>query len=130
EGYLVQPHTSAGRVPTEKGYRFFVDRLQATDLAGDDAQQVRAFFARAHGEIEQMLQDTSRLLAGLTHSAAVVVGPPHQAATIRSVQVVGLTDRVALVVAVLSNGVVEKRTIELDGDLDEPALSAATRRLG
>src|SRR5437764_14492235 len=63
EGYLVQPHTSAGRVPTEKGYRFFVDRLQATQLAGADAQQVRSFFAKAHGETEQMLQDTSRPLA-------------------------------------------------------------------
>src|SRR3954454_19926414 len=61
EGYLVQPHTSAGRIPTEKGYRFFVDRLQATQLDVSDSQQVRTFFARAHGELEQMLGDTSRL---------------------------------------------------------------------
>jgi heat-inducible transcriptional repressor len=130
EGYLVQPHTSAGRIPTEKGYRFFVDRLQATQLEGADAQQVRSFFARAHGELEQMLQDTSKLLAGLTRYTAVVVGPPHQAATIRSVQVVGLASRVALVVAVLSNGVVEKRTIEFDHDVDETRLAAATVQLG
>jgi len=130
EGYLVQPHTSAGRVPTEKGYRFFVDRLQARQLDVSDDQQVRSFFSRAHGEIEQMLGDTSRLLAGLTHYAAVVVGPPHKAATIRSVQVVGLTPRVALLVAVLSNGVVEKRTMEFDEDVDEIRLAAATQRLG
>jgi heat-inducible transcriptional repressor len=130
EGYLVQPHTSAGRIPTEKGYRFFVDRLQATRLAGTDAQQVRSFFARAHGELEQMLQDTSRLLAGLTHYTAVVVGPPHQAATIRSVQVVGLTPRIGLLVAVLSNGVVEKRTLEFTEDVDEVRLASATTRLG
>src|SRR4051812_10254801 len=129
EGYLVQPHTSAGRVPTEKGYRFFVDRLQATQLAGADAQQVRSFFAKAHGEIEQMLQDTSRLLAGLTHYTAVVVAPGHQAATIRSVQVVGLTPRVALLVAVLSNGVVEKRTLEFTTDVDDIRLGAATAHL-
>jgi heat-inducible transcriptional repressor len=130
EGYLVQPHTSAGRIPTEKGYRFFVDRLQATQLDVSDSQQVRTFFARAHGELEQMLGDTSRLLAGLTHYAAVVVGPPHQAATIRSVQVVGLAPRIALLVAVLSNGVVEKRTLELDHEVDEVGLDAATRQLG
>jgi heat-inducible transcriptional repressor len=129
EGYLVQPHTSAGRIPTEKGYRFFVDRLQATQLDVSDSRQVRAFFDRAHGELEQMLGDTSRLLAGLTHYAAVVVGPPHQAATIRSVQVVGLAPRVALLVAVLSNGVIEKRTLELDDDIDPNCLEAASRRL-
>src|SRR3954462_5875595 len=57
EGYLVQPHTSAGRIPTEKGYRFFVDGLNVpTQLGGTDAQQVRTFFANAHGELEQMLQ--------------------------------------------------------------------------
>jgi heat-inducible transcriptional repressor len=129
EGYLVQPHTSAGRIPTEKGYRLFVDRLQATQLDTSDSQQVRAFFARAHGELEQMLGDTSRLLAGLTHYAAVVVGPPHQAASIRSVQVVGLAPRVALLVAVLSNGVVEKRTLDFDEDVDEVRLGAASQRL-
>jgi heat-inducible transcriptional repressor len=129
EGYLIQPHTSAGRIPTEKGYRFFVDRLQATRLDGADAQQVRSFFAKAHGELEHMLQDTSRLLAGLTHYTAVVVGPPHQAATIRSVQVVGLAPRVALLVAVLSNGVVEKRTLEFVEDVDEASLGAASARL-
>jgi heat-inducible transcriptional repressor len=129
EGYLVQPHTSAGRIPTEKGYRFFVDRLQATQLDISDSRQVRAFFDRAHGELEQMLGDTSRLLAGLTHYAAVVVGPPHQAATIRSVQVVGLTPRVALLVGVLSNGVVEKRTMEFDHEVDEIRLEAASRQL-
>ena len=126
EGYLRQPHTSAGRVPTEKGYRFFVDGLgDPSPLAGRDAQQVRTFFAKAHGELEQMLQDTSKLLAGLTAYTAVVVGPPHEAATIRSVQLVGLTPRVALLVVVLSNGVIEKHTLELAADTDPLVLDAA-----
>src|SRR3990170_1905936 len=57
EGYLRQPHTSAGRIPTEKGYRFFVDTLGAPGaLRGSDAVQVRSFFDKTHGEIEQMLQ--------------------------------------------------------------------------
>src|SRR5947208_5962755 len=58
EGYLVQPHTSAGRIPTDKGYRFFVDQLtEPGQLDPIRRQQVKAFFAKAHGELEQMLQD-------------------------------------------------------------------------
>ena len=130
EGYLAQPHTSAGRVPTEKGYRFFVDHLGGPGrLAGADAQEIRSFFAKAHGELEEMLRDTSQLLSRLTRYAAVVVGPPHEAARVRSVQIVGLAPRVALLVVVLSNGVVEKHTLELVDDTDEAALTAATARL-
>ncbi|MBK9181077.1 MAG: heat-inducible transcription repressor HrcA [Acidimicrobiales bacterium] len=130
EGYLRQPHTSAGRVPTDKGYRWFVDHLTApTALERGQAQQVRHFFAAAHGELEQMLHDTSRLLSSLTDYAAVVVGPPHEAATIRSVQLVALSGRVVLAVAVLSNGVVEKRTLELDAEVGEERVNAATAHL-
>jgi heat-inducible transcriptional repressor len=76
-----------------------------------------------------MLQDTTRLLSNLTDAAAVVVGPPHEAATVRSVQVVGLTARVALLVAVLSNGVVEKRSLEFDRDVAGDRLGSATAHL-
>ena len=63
EGYLVQPHTSAGRIPTDKGYRFFVDQLSGPGPLEPGKQQlVREFFRKAHGELEQMLHDTSRLL--------------------------------------------------------------------
>ncbi|MGH3740635.1 MAG: DeoR family transcriptional regulator, partial [Micromonosporaceae bacterium] len=57
EGYITQPHTSAGRVPTDKGYRFFVDHLTPA-LSQPQRQRVQDFFARAHGEIEQMRHDT------------------------------------------------------------------------
>jgi heat-inducible transcriptional repressor len=131
EGYLAQPHTSAGRVPTEKGYRFFVDHLGGPGPLGAlEAQQVRSFFAKAHGELEQMLADTSRLLSRLTRYAAVVVGPPPEVATIRSVQLVSLTSRIVLAVAVLSNGAIEKHTVELDHDVDELIVNAAGARLG
>ena len=130
EGYLVQPHTSAGRIPTDKGYRFFVDQLTGPGpLDAGQRTRVREFFARAHGELEQMLHDTSQLLSGLTDYAAVVVGPPHEAATIRSVQLVGLAPRVALLVAVLSNGVVEKRTVELKADTGDDRINAAGAHL-
>jgi heat-inducible transcriptional repressor len=131
EGYLAQPHTSAGRVPTDKGYRFFVDSMGTAPGTLDAAkrQEVSRFFASAHGALEGMLQDTSRLLSGLTDYAAVVVGPPHEAATIRSVQLVGLGARTALLVVVLSNGVVEKATIELGDDTGDERLAAASAHL-
>ena len=130
EGYLVQPHTSAGRIPTDKGYRFFVDSLtKPGPLDAARSQQVRAFFASAHGELEQMLHDTTTLLSGLTDYAAVVVGPSHEVATIRSVQLVGLGPRFVLLVAVLSNGAVEKRSLELGIEVSDAQLSAASAHL-
>ncbi len=130
EGFLHQPHTSAGRVPTDKGYRFFVDHLvQPQGLEVGRAEQVKAFFNRAHGELEQMLHDTSRLLADLTDCAAVVVGPPHDVATVRSVQLVDLSDRVALVVSVLSNGVVEKHAVEFREHVPAEVLASASAHL-
>jgi heat-inducible transcriptional repressor len=130
DGYLHQPHTSAGRIPTDKGYRFFVDTLQRPrPLAAAESEQVRSFFAHAHGEIETMLHDTSRLLSDLTRYAAVVTGPPVEAATVRSVQLVGLSPRVALLVVVLSTGTVEKHTLELAHDTGEERLAAASARL-
>jgi heat-inducible transcriptional repressor len=130
DGYLVQPHTSAGRIPTDKGYRFFVDTLtQPGPLGAAETQQVRNFFARAHGELEAMLADTSRLLSNITKHAAVVVGPPHEIATVRSVQLVGLTSQVVLLVVVLSNGAIDKHTVELDADTSDDALARASRHL-
>jgi heat-inducible transcriptional repressor len=130
EGYLHQPHTSAGRVPTEKGYRFFVDTMGGPgQLLAPQSQQVRSFFAQAHGEIESLLVDTTRLLSDLTQYAAVVTAPTPEGATIRSVQLVGLAPRHALMVVVLSNGTVEKRGIEFADDVGEERLAAATAHL-
>jgi heat-inducible transcriptional repressor len=129
EGYLHQPHTSAGRVPTEKGYRFFVDNIDAQPLRGATAEQVRAFFRRAHGELEDMLSETSRLLSNLTNCAGVVIGPTADDATVRSIQLVALGGSSALLVVVLSNGTVEKHTIDLPADGGDDRVGAATAHL-
>lgn len=130
EGFLVQPHTSAGRIPTDKGYRYYVDQIaHPGPLPAPQRQTIKQFFDSAHGAIEQMLHDTSRLLSDLTDTAAVVVGPAHEAASIRAVQVVGLAPNLALLVVVLSNGVIEKRTLDLAGDTPDERLAAAGRHL-
>jgi heat-inducible transcriptional repressor len=130
EGYLAQPHTSAGRIPTDKGYRFFVDQLGGPGpLDPGGRQQVRQFFDHAHGEIEEMLERTSGLLADLTDCTAMVVGPSHESAAVRSVQLVGLGHRLALVVVVLADGAVQKQSIELPDDADDAAVAEAGGRL-
>ncbi len=130
DGYLVQPHTSAGRIPTDKGYRFFVDHLAAPGVLGrPDRQRVSRFFDRLHGDLEETLDRASGLLAELTSYAAVVVGPPSEAVEVRSVQLVGLGPRVALLVLVLADGAVEKRSIEFSDEVSDEVLAQASARL-
>jgi len=130
EGYLVQPHTSAGRVPTDKGYRFFVDQLTEPGVLGPSQRhKVSRFFEQVHGEMEEMLERTSGLLSELTSYASVVLSPGHESAVVRSVQLVGLGPRLALVVVVLADGAVEKRSIDLPSDAPEEVLALAASRL-
>lgn len=129
EGYLTQPHTSAGRVPTEKGYRYFVDSLDLNDLRGRGAsadQSVAAFFGELRGEIEQVMKETASLLSDLTDYAAVVVDDTIEAAVVRSVQLVPLAGRAVMSVLVLSNGQVLKQTFEFDADIDVDAIARAS----
>jgi heat-inducible transcriptional repressor len=125
DGYIVQPHTSAGRIPTDQGYRYFVDHF--TDEGSLPAPQRRAvadFFASTHRALEELLTETSQLLSRVSRHAAMVVGPPAATAVIRTVQVVPLQPNLALVIAVLSNGAVEREAIEVDAS-DEIRLGAA-----
>lgn len=129
EGYLIQPHTSAGRIPTEKGYRFFVDEIGPGELDAAQSRQVRGFFSHAHGELEDMLRNTSRMLSKLTSTAAVVVGESADPASVRSVQLVGLAPTTYLIVVVLSSGSVVKRNVEHSGEVADATLVAVGRYL-
>jgi heat-inducible transcriptional repressor len=130
EGYLVQPHTSAGRIPTDKGYRFYVDHLGSPGFIDRTTQaQVGDFFRSAHGRLEEMLHRTSDLLAQLTNYAAVVVGPQAGAVEVRSAQIVGLSSTVATVVVVLGNGSVESEQIAIPDGVTDPHVVAASAHL-
>jgi heat-inducible transcriptional repressor len=123
EGYLIQPHTSAGRVPTEKGYRYFVDHhLSQAELPSVDRLKVSDFFSHMKGEIEGIMRDTAGLLSTLTDYAAVVVDDTDETVDVRSVQLVALSDRVVLAVIVLANGHLLKHTVELDRKLTDDDL--------
>ena len=130
DGYITHPHTSSGRIPTDQGYRFFVDHFAgATKLSVPQRREVADFFASTSRVMDDLLHETSQLLARMTDHAAVVVGPQAEAATVRSVQIVSLQPGVLLVVAVLSNGVVEKETVRFDGDLDDAMVGEAGARV-
>ncbi|MGA8295443.1 MAG: heat-inducible transcriptional repressor HrcA [Acidimicrobiales bacterium] len=130
DGYLTHPHTSAGRIPTDKGYRYFVDHLES-DAALDpkSADQVEHFFRRAHGELERMLRDTSHLLSQLTDYASVVVAPTTEQLQVRNALLTRLSPATALVVIVCSNGVVEKHTLEIDPNTTDEEIETANSAL-
>src|SRR6266508_796347 len=126
EGYIEQPHTSAGRIPTDLGYRYFVDNFTREGaLRVAHRRAVAEFFETAHRALEDLLHETSQLLSRVTDHTAMVVAPQPEAAQVRSVQLVMLHPGVVLAVAVLSNGAVEKATLELAGQPDEASVSTA-----
>ena len=130
EGFLIQPHTSAGRIPTDKGYRYFVDHLASPGtLDQATIRQVGDFFSAAHGRIEEMMHQTSNLLAALTNNAAVVVAARTEGSAVRNVQIVSLPGGAATVVAVFANGTVENATIDIVDEIDPLKLNAASAHL-
>lgn len=123
EGYLVQPHTSAGRIPTDKGYRAYVNRIAGQERLGSLEQRViRSFFSQTHGELEDMLLSTTRMLSELTGCAAVVVEPSNEVLSVRSVQVVGLGGRNVLALVVLMDGSIERYRVVLPEEPTEETL--------
>jgi heat-inducible transcriptional repressor len=129
EGYIAQPHPSAGRVPTDRGYRYYVDHLAgAGQLPAIERRRIVEFFSSATFAMDQLLAQTSQLLAGVTSHAAVVVGPELQAVMVRAANLVMLQPRVVLAVVVLSNGSVEKEVVVFDDDLSENDVADASAR--
>lgn len=129
EGYLTQPHTSAGRVPTDKGYRHFVDHLDTAELNGVQRRTVAAFFEGMRGEIENVMRDTAGLLARLTDYAAVIVDDSGESFDVRSLQLVALSDTVVLAVVVLANGQVMKYQVETKAKVTPEQVDDACRVL-
>jgi heat-inducible transcriptional repressor len=130
EGYLVQPHTSAGRIPTDRGYRFFVDNFEGQPgLAPAQRRVVADFFTlfqSAHQVLEDLLHETSHLLARVSTHTAMVVGPHSEtSASVRSVQLISLQPSLVMALAILSNGSVEKCVLHVPEDLDDASIATA-----
>ena len=117
-GFLSHPHTSAGRVPTDAGYRFYVEQLLATGegLAPEAQDELR--LSQMRREVTDAIRETSAALSRVTDLVALVSAPPLSTATIRRVEVLLLAPRRVMVVIIASNGGVSKRVFTFPSDVD------------
>jgi heat-inducible transcriptional repressor len=129
-GYLTQPHTSAGRVPTDQAYRYFVDSLIARrPLSRAEASRIEDRVRPVAGEVEELLRETSRALSLLSHHMGVVLAPRLEQTTFRGVECVPLAGSRVLVVLVAESGLVQHRVIPLDEAVGQDELDRISRLL-
>lgn len=125
-GYLSQPHTSAGRVPTDLAYRHFVDTERPARLGEPHERRMEAAISAEPADLEELLRRASEVLSRYTHYAAAALAPPLNVSRLRRLDVAWLGPRLAVVVLIADGGRVEKQMIELE----HPAAEAAVERVG
>ncbi|MDQ3782094.1 MAG: heat-inducible transcriptional repressor HrcA [Actinomycetota bacterium] len=128
-GFVEQPHTSAGRVPTAAGYRFYVDHASPARLRSATRSRINAFFSEVHQELSRVLKETTGLLAEVSHFPAVVIGPGLAGETVRALHLVSLGGAVVLAVAVTGSGRVTQDVVRLEAAPDRSQLADAERLL-
>jgi len=129
EGLIAQPHTSAGRVPTDAGYRVFVDRLSSVKPMSAAERQAIAGFLSGAVDLDDVVDRTVRLLASLTQQVAVVQYPSLSRSTVRHVELVPIGGGRLLVVLIAGTGRVEQRVIDLSQDVDESVVADVRARI-
>lgn len=124
QGYLEQPHTSAGRVPSDKGYRFYVDHiLERTALSQTDESAIqRAMFGDRWPNTDQLMSRTSHLLSQLSDGVGIVISPSIAHDIIHHIDFVRLSDGRILVITVSRAGIVQDRIVRIDEDLTQDEL--------
>jgi heat-inducible transcriptional repressor len=115
-GLLAHPHTSAGRVPTDAGYRYYVDEL-LPDTSPAPRGELQLTLARR--EVDEAMRNTTEALSQVTNLLAIVSSPPINSTTIRHVEVLVLQPQVLMVVIITSTGGVSKRLFTTDSPIDE-----------
>lgn len=129
EGYVVQPHTSAGRIPTARAYRYYVDHLRPVRLGTASRHRITDFFSSMHTELGRLLKATSELLSEITHYPAVVVGPGVSQDTTRAIHLVPTGTQTALLVLVTDTGRVAQEICRFDQPVDPEDLAEVERLL-
>src|SRR6059036_548603 len=130
EGYITQPHTSSGRVPTEKGYREFVDRLDDVKPMSSAERRAILTFLESGVDLDDVLRRAVKLLAQLTRQVAIVQYPTLSTSSVRHLEVVALTPARLLLVVITDSGRVDQRIVELGDTIDDQQLATLRERLG
>ncbi len=132
-GYVYQPHVSSGRVPTDDGYRAYVDGLAAPSAGAatlrPEAETIRRFYGRREVALPDLLSETAALLARMTAYMSVIVAPTVRRARIKRVSLISLGARIVLLVVITDRGQVAKRSVELSSAVTEPELADIERFL-
>jgi len=116
-GFLLQPHTSAGRIPTDKAFRYYVDHLAgAARIAFEDRSQIELHYSGRGRDLALLMRDTPKLLSILTRQAAMVMAPRLEAVELESVNFIRIRNHEVLAVFVATNGTVQNRLISTDRD--------------
>jgi heat-inducible transcriptional repressor len=127
-GFLEQPHTSAGRVPTDQGYRFYVDSvMDVRQLSPEQVHQILQLIHPGELEVEQFLERVSAVLAGLTQQAAFVIAPTVKQSTVRQVEFVPLSVRKILCVLVSNEEIFASHVVEVEEPMTRDEATALVR---
>lgn len=129
EGFISQPHTSAGRIPTEKGYRHFVDRLTTVKPLSPAEKRAISSFLEGAVDLDDVVSRTVRLLAQITRQVAVVQYPSLQRATVRHVEIVAMSATRLMLVVITDTGRVEQRSVETAVALNDETIATLRQRL-
>lgn len=122
-GYITHPHTSAGRIPTDKGYRYYVDRLMGkTNLNVQDALRIKQEFESRIESLEELIERTSKILASLTEQAGIILYPSFSSLVLKQIDLIRLSAQHILVVWITESGYVENRVIDLEHQISEAEL--------
>jgi heat-inducible transcriptional repressor len=130
EGYLIQPHTSAGRIPTDKGYRFYVDSLlEVQSLAAAEEEKIKKEYAARTKELEDLMISTSHMLSSLSSHTGVVLSPRLDKSLLRRLQLIPLGGGQILVVIVSQTGLIRHRVVSLPRPMSNDRLSMISNLL-
>lgn len=113
-GFLEQPHTSAGRIPSDRGYRYYVDCLmESTNVSPGDEDLIHRAFERKKHEVDSLVRETARLLSDTTHLTAVISGPQLRKAHFRDLRLVPMGGDKAVLVYITDSGFIENQVLDL-----------------
>ncbi len=130
-GYLIQPHTSAGRIPTQLGYRYYVDNLMdLDDLSSDDELVISSSLSvEKMREIEQIINNSARVLSSATNQTSLIMGPQFQKSAFHHLRILPLDEKRSLVVLITDTGFIKNKVIEMQQQLSQHELQQVVNYL-